>query len=106
MNTISREALKLKIDNSENFLLLMCMSSEAFSLKHIPRSVCFNINGTYQCNFNLDEEIIVYCSGGECRFSANAYNILKSKGYNNVYHYPGGLADWENAGYSIEGSKV
>jgi rhodanese-related sulfurtransferase len=106
MNTITREELKQKIDSGKNFLLLMCMSNEAFSLKHIPHSECFNINGSYQCNFSQDDEIIVYCSGNDCRFSTNAYNLLISKGYKNVYHYPGGLDEWEQAGYPLESSIV
>lgn len=103
MNTITREELKNKLENSGEFILLMCMSEEAYNLKHIPGSRCFNINGSFQCKFDKAEEIIVYCSGEDCRFSANAYNYLESNGYKNIFHYKGGLEDWEKAGYETEG---
>ena len=106
MNTITKEELKLKLEASENFRLLMCMNEEAFNTKHIPGSVCFNINESLNCNYSVDEEIIVYCSGEECRFSTNAYNFLQSEGYKRVYHYPGGLADWEKAGYPLNGNII
>ena len=106
MNTITREELKLKLEGGENFRFLMCMSGEAFNLKHIPGSVCFDINGNQQFSCNPDEEIIVYCSGEECRFSTNAYNFLTELGYKKVYHYAGGLADWEKAGYPLEGNLI
>jgi rhodanese-related sulfurtransferase len=104
MNTITKEELKSKLEGGKNFRLLMCMSEEAYTLKHIPGSVCFDINGNPQCNFSADEEIIVYCSGEECRFSTNAYNFLTERGYKRVYHYAGGLADWEKNNYPLEGN--
>jgi rhodanese-related sulfurtransferase len=81
------------------------MPEEAFSLKHIPGSRCFNINGNFKCDFDLQQEIIVYCSGKDCRFSTNAYNYLLSSGYK-VYHFEGGLAEWEKEGYPVESSVV
>jgi len=106
MNTITREELKLKLESNENVRLLMCMSEEAFKLKHIRGSVCFDINGSQQCSCNADDEIIVYCSGEECIFSTNAYNFLTEHGYKKVYHYAGGLADWEKTGYPLEGNLI
>jgi len=102
MNTITREELKNKIDSGGRFILLMCMNEEAFNLKHIPGSTYFNVNGNTQFNFDKNEEMVVYCSSEDCRFSANAYNLLESKGYKRLYHYAGGLADWEKAGYPLE----
>lgn len=106
MNTITKEELKLKLDNNENFRFLMCMSEEAFKMKHIPGSVCFDINANQQFSFGTNDVIIVYCSSDECRFSTNAYNFLSQRGYTRIYHYAGGLADWENAGYALEGDLI
>jgi rhodanese-related sulfurtransferase len=102
MNTITKEKLKAKLEQSNDFILLMCMSEEQFRQKHIPNSRCFNINGSFKADFSKEHEIIVYCSGNDCRFSVNAYNFLTSNGYSKVFHYPGGLAEWEQAGYPVE----
>ena len=50
-----------------------------------------------------EDEIVVYCSGDPCPASKYAYHALEDRGYNHVRRYPGGVADWEEAGYEIEG---
>ena len=53
-----------------------------------------------------DDEIVVYCSSEACVASISAYNIPTLKGFKNVRRYAGGLLDWENAGYPLEGEMV
>jgi len=54
----------------------------------------------------LDEndEIVVYCSDVACVASKYAYLGLVEHGYTNVRRYEGGLCDWAEAGYPLEGS--
>ena len=53
----------------------------------------------------LDPEykIVVYCSGDPCPAGECAYYLLTQRGYKHVRRYAGGIADWEEAGYPIEG---
>jgi len=53
-----------------------------------------------------DDEIVVYCSGGGCYASKWADMALRAAGYKNVRRYAGGVADWEHAGFPLEGTAV
>jgi rhodanese-related sulfurtransferase len=49
---------------------------------------------------------VVYCSNPACSASILAYQGLVARGYRNVRRYAGGLLDWEDAGYPLEGEAV
>ncbi len=106
MNLISREELKEKLDRSDDFKLVMVLGEWAFLAKHIPGSI--NISSPDQCRKMLssEDEIVVYCSGVACVSSMMAYKILVDGGFQNVRRYAGGLPDWEDAGYALEGEMV
>jgi hypothetical protein len=53
-----------------------------------------------------DDEIIVYSTNQHRQDTAAAFHALKAHGYRNVCCYSGGLADWEDAGYPVEGDSV
>jgi rhodanese-related sulfurtransferase len=98
IDTISRDALKNKLDRGEDFKLVFVLGDWAYQAKHIPGSI--NLSNP------ADDEIIVYCSSDSCVASIAAYKILKEAGYVNVRRYSGGLVDWEDAGYPLEGDLV
>ncbi|MGH2529416.1 MAG: rhodanese-like domain-containing protein [Actinomycetota bacterium] len=109
VETISREELKGKLDRGDDFKLAMALSPWAFEAKRIPGSI--NIASEEQgLGLMTDgaispaDEIVVYCTGGDCMSSLQAYKSLVELGFTNVRHYPGGLSDWEAAGYPLEGS--
>jgi rhodanese-related sulfurtransferase len=106
MNLISREELKEKLDRGDDFKLVMVLGEWAFLAKHIPGSI--NISSPDQCRKMLssEDEIVVYCSGVACVSSMMAYKILVDSGFQNVRRYAGGLPDWEDAGYALEGEMV
>ena len=106
INTISREELKTKIDRGDEFKLVMVLGDWAYQAKHIPGSI--NISDpTKSADFlDLDDDIVVYCSNVTCVASIAAYKMLKDKGFEKVRRYAGGLLDWEDAGYPLEGDMV
>ena len=106
MNLISRDELKEKIDRCDEFKLVMTLGEWAFRAKHIPGSI--NISSPDQCRqmLSLEDEIVVYCSGEACVSSRMAYKTLVDDGFENVRRYAGGLPDWEDAGYQLEGEMV
>ncbi|MCP4382785.1 MAG: rhodanese-like domain-containing protein [Hyphomicrobiales bacterium] len=106
MELIEREELKSKLDRGDRFKLVMTMGDWAYRLKHIPGSINISSAADADSVLGLDDEIIVYCSGGTCVASAAAYRALKDGGYRSVRHYAGGLEDWEEAGYPLEGDQV
>lgn len=55
---------------------------------------------------NKDKTIIVYCGFVGCERSHQGAKFLTSKGFKNVYRYPGGISAWVDNGNDIEGSDV
>ena len=106
MNLISREDLKDKLERGDQFKLAMVLGEWAFRAKHIPGSL--NITTPEQGLELLEpeDEIVVYCSNVDCPASVLAYRILTNNGYENVRRYAGGLFDWEESGYTLEGEMV
>jgi rhodanese-related sulfurtransferase len=106
MKTISSKELKQKLDRKENFRLVMALAEWAFQAKHIPGSIHFDTMREALQSLSRDDEIVVYCSDENCIASTALGQLLERNGYTHVLHYAGGLADWEQAGYLLEGDWV
>jgi rhodanese-related sulfurtransferase len=104
MKTIAREELKAKLDRGENVKLVMTMSDTAYSWLHIPGSLHFERAADAAKQLNPNDEVVVYCTNPLCYYSIQAYHILREKGFTKVERYAGGLMDWQEAGYPLEGS--
>ena len=106
MKLIDREELKEKLDRGDNFKLVMVLGDSGFRAKHIPGSLNVPAPEVAAAKLDPDDEIVVYCSGDECPASRYAFQILTERGYKNIRRYAGGIADWEEAGYPLEGEMV
>jgi len=106
MKFISREELKEKLDRGDDFKLVMVLGDWAYRAKHIPGSLNISRMEDAGKSLNEDDEIVVYCSDEACVASQAAYHVLVNRGYKNVRRYAGGLSDWEDAGYPLEGEMV
>ena len=106
MKTIGREELKHKLDRKENFRLVMALAEWAYQAKHIPGSIHFATMKEAIQSLNKDDEIVVYCSDENCIASTALGQLLERNGYSHVLHYAGGLHDWEQAGFPLEGTWV
>jgi len=103
MKLITREELKAKLDRGDDFKLVMTLGDWAFRLSRIPGSLNVSSMESSQGLISPDDEIVVYCSDLKCISSMAAYHYLVSNGFHNVRRYAGGLADWQEAGYELEG---
>ena len=105
MNLIEGEELKARRDRGGDFRLVMVLGERDFRLKHIPGSINVFLPlikpGTDL--LSPDDEVVVYCSGGPCVASTFAYQKLIEIGFQNVWHYAGGLPDWGSRGYPMDG---
>ncbi len=103
MPKITCEDLKEKIDRGDEFKLIMVLGEWQFRAKHIPGSL--NISSPDDPKFKdltKEEEIVVYCSDIHCATSHYVHDKLEREGYN-VRHFAGGINEWEEAGYPVEG---
>lgn len=106
MNLITRDQLKEKIDRGEDFRLVNCLEEWMFRAKRIPGSIHFESIKEALNSLDPKDEIIVYCSNPACTDSELYYQKLVDHGFQNVRRYEGGIADWEDAGYPLEGDRV
>ncbi len=103
MRTISREELKEKLDRGDDFKLVMTLGEFAFHMAHIPGSLNITSMEQTQGLLSQEDEIVVYCSNVDCIASQAAYRNLVNSGYQDVRRYAGGVSDWQEAGYPLEG---
>ena len=106
IETIDREELKRKLEDGDDFKLVMTLHDWAFRALHIPGSIHFHTVEQAADALDQDDEIVVYCSDEACVASQIAYQWLVEHGYTNVRRYAGGLSDWSAAGYPMEGESA
>src|SRR5262249_35741064 len=103
MKLIDRHELREKLERGDEFRLVMTLSEVAYRAKHIPTSVYFETIGDALAVLDPAAETVVYCSAAHGAASTYAYRVLEREGYAGVRRYAGGIADWEEAGYPLEG---
>ena len=103
MSLITRGELKEKLDRKDDFKLVMALGEWAFRAKHIPGSLNVDTPDAAIALLDPNDEVVVYCSHDTCTASRYAMMALEKAGYGNVRRYAGGIADWEDAGYPLEG---
>jgi rhodanese-related sulfurtransferase len=106
MNLISRDELKARLERKDNFKLVMALGEWAYRAKHIPGSLYFSTPDEALAALGRDDDIVVYCASSDCLASAVAYRFLEGRGYTHIQRYAGGVLDWEEAGYPLEGEMV
>ena len=103
MKEMTRDELKVKLDRGDAFNLVMTLGEFAFRGKHIPRSLNLHVPEDLLAKLDPQQETVVYCSDRLCPSSIMAYHFLDGRGYQKLWRYSGGLSDWEQAGYPLEG---
>ncbi len=103
IETIERDELKALLDKGADIKLVMALHEWAFRAMHIPGSINFNTVDAALDGLDEDDDIVVYCSDEACVASQYAYKALLEQGYKHVRRYSGGLSDWLEAGYPLEG---
>ena len=109
MRLISREKLRDMIEGREDFKLVFVLGEWQYRSMHIPGSL--NIPCSPSLYQSLDalegldpsDDIVVYCSTELCYASISVYHLLEKRGFRNVSRYAGGLLDWEDAGFPLDG---
>lgn len=106
MKTISAKELKQRIDAGEKIKLVNALEESKFRIKHIPGSLNIYRREDLEKNLGKEEQIVVYCTDYACNKSVMLYQLLEAIGYKNVTRFSGGMYEWENEGYKLEGEKA
>lgn len=95
--------LKAKIDSGQDFKLLMVYNEGRYLEGHIPGSMCCPTSQeALEMIKDLSADIVVYCTHEACNNSRNLYANLHIAGYTNLKRFAGGLAEWVEAGHSLD----
>ena len=87
--------------------LLEVLPASAYKKEHLPQAVNIplqSMNADTTRFLRKDVAVIVYCQDYQCDVSARAAWRLESMGFQEVYRYTGGKADWLAAGWETEGT--
>ena len=106
---LNTEQLWKMMQEGEDFTLVDALSRDQFEKMRIKGSISIPSKETLQeASAKLDkhDKIVVYCSNPQCDASEIAVQKLEQGGYENVYHYAGGIQEWKEAGLPMEGEAV
>lgn len=109
MRLISGAELKDRLDRRIDLKLVFALGEWQYRAKHIPGSLNIPCPPRLYASkealrgLERDDEIVVYCSNELCVASISAYYFLVKRGFRNVSRYAGGLLDWQDAGYPLDG---
>lgn len=101
MQRITRDELKIMNDDlHRDFVLVNVLPRDDFNERHIRTSINIPVDRedfveqVEAVIGDKNRDTVVYCASFECRASPRAAHDLEEAGFDNVYDYEGGTADW------------
>lgn len=104
--TVTANELKTLLGRGEKFVLLNVLDSVSFEKEHIPGSMnipVMRLELDAPKAIDRDELVIVYSADSACGANAVGADKLVTVGYKSVMRFKGGLKEWKEAGYPVEG---
>jgi len=89
--------------------LIEVLPASLYKKEHLPQAISIpleTMNAETTKHLRKDQAVIVYCQDFECDLSARAAWRLESMGFQEVYRYTPGKADWLAAGWETEGAQA
>ncbi len=80
------------IAGKTDFRVIDLRTEKEYNEYHIPNAENITITGLETTNIGRNEKLVLYSEGGV--HSAQAWMLLKAKGYKGVYILSGGLEEW------------
>jgi rhodanese-related sulfurtransferase len=110
MHIIDRESLKRSLDKGTEFTIINVLPEKDYDKEHIRESINIPFNDrdfekqVEQTVGSKETPIVVYCYNSTCPASKNAAEKLEEAGFTHVLAYEGGIKEWKDADYPVEGS--
>jgi rhodanese-related sulfurtransferase len=105
MQEISREQVQALM--RRNAIIVEVLPEPNFRKVHLPRAI--NVPFDEEFDEHIESAIpdknlpvVVYCADRECQLSPQAAEHLDRLGYNKVFDYKAGKADWQQANLQTE----
>lgn len=103
---ITRDQL-IEMIEATKMKLVDVLGGENFEQEHIPGSISLpleEIEKRALTLFQKEDLIVVYCASFECQASTKAAEKLMAMGFKNVLDYKGGLKEYKEGGFPLEGT--
>jgi rhodanese-related sulfurtransferase len=109
MHTLERDRLRHIINDEAPLYVINVLGPREFARARIPGSYNIPLD---EADFvhrvgrlvdARDARIVVYGANFQCTVSTRAARQLGDAGYTRVFEYPGGMQDWQEAGYPVAG---
>ena len=101
---------KVKLKEVKNLMsdptsiLIDVLPEEEYQKSHIQGAINIpldRIAQTCRKTYSSEQILIVYCSDNKCAASTLAAHKLTILGFSNVFEYPGGKKNWQEAGLPL-----
>src|SRR5436853_2580079 len=105
---IRRKDLKTLVSQGRAQLIEVLPEAE-YKREHLPQAINLpleNLTAETTKPLRKDVAVIVYCADFQCDLSARAAWRMESMGFQEVYRYTPGKADWLAAGWETEGTEA
>jgi rhodanese-related sulfurtransferase len=108
MATITKEALKAKLDRNERLFLVAATDHKNFARCHLPGAIELQLkDARRKARRKLRDrqaQIVVYSQSTATDDCDRLARDLVAQGYTDVRVYTGGASEWTAAGYPADGS--
>lgn len=101
MKTMTAEQLAARLEGREPVRLIDVLSREHYDTVHLPEAENLPLDELADLapeRLGRDETVVVYCSNFDCSKSPKAAAVLEELGYQDVYDFEGGIAEWRKGG--------
>lgn len=90
----------------KKLLVINALKKQYYTDCHILGSINVPLDVLEDYAKKLDKEtpMVVYCASYHCSVSHKSWHILTNLGFKNVWAYEGGMAEWIQKGYQVQGS--
>jgi rhodanese-related sulfurtransferase len=102
---ISRPALSAALLSRSPPIVFKALDRKYYNDGHLPTARILppaEIDRVHSIVADKDQAIVLYCASATCQNSHKAAADLEKLGCRNVAVYPGGKADWVEAGLRLE----
>jgi rhodanese-related sulfurtransferase len=100
VDSITKEELKMMLDNKEDFVLINVLPKKYFDEQHISGSINIPIEDKRFDRKIMDnvpdkhKKVIVHCANTECQASPEAAKRIMEMGYTDVMDFEGGTEEF------------
>ena len=102
---MNAEQLNNELATNKDLVVVNVLGKEHYDDCHITNSINIPRDELRAKEHLLDrgKKTVLYCAHYDCKASKEAFEILKSLGFKNMFLYEGGTKEWREKGFETEG---